>query len=473
MLVGAVLMLIPIIISAIYRDGCAIPFLVSAAACAAAGGAFVLLFRKNVKPLTGREGMAVAALSWIVLSVFGALPTVITKNASFTDAFFDTVSGFTTTGATVLTSMDVLPKSILFWRSLTHWVGGLGILAFAVAVLPQKANRSGEGSSSDTFAIKAESPGPTFGKLTSKLKFSTQILYLIYLGLTVAEAVLLLCGGMPVFDSIANSLATMGSGGFSLSDAGIAGYGSAYIEWVVAVFMMLAGLNFNFIYFLIMRKFVRAFSMEDVRWYVGIILASTAAITVNIYSIYQSIGESVRTAFFQVATVISTTGFSTANFAEWPGFSQTLMVILMFIGGCVGSTGGGIKISRIVIFFKTAVKEVRYHINPKEIRTVQFEGQPVEHSVVTGISSYLVVFSLLFVGSSLIVALDGHDFTTTFTAVTACINNIGPGLGKVGPAANFSCMSTLSKYVLSLDMLLGRLELFPLLVLCAPHAWKK
>lgn len=475
LLVGAVIMLVPIIVSLVYGDGCVFSFVVSSGILAVLGGGFVILFRKNITSLSAKEGMVVAALTWMILSVVGALPSVISGAVpSFTDAFFDTVSGYTTTGATVLTSMEVLPKSILFWRSLTHWVGGLGILAFAVAVLPKdKGSSTKDGSAAATFAIRAESPGPTFGKLVSKLKFNTQILYLIYLALTVSEIVLLLCGSMPVFDSICNSLATMGSGGFVVTDAGIAGYNSAYIEWVIGIFMVLAGINFNFYYFMIIRKFTKAVKMEEVRWYLGIILASVAMITVNIFSIYQNFGDSVRHAFFQVCTVISTTGFATVNFDLWPEFSKMILVLLMFIGGCAGSTGGGIKVSRIVVMIKTGIKEIRYYLNPREVRAIHFDSNPLDRAVITGISSYFVVYTFLYAISMLIVSLDGHDFTTSFTAVAACINNIGPGLSKVGPASNFSCMSTLSKYVLSFDMLLGRLELFPMLVLLSPRSWKK
>jgi len=475
LLVGAVLTAIPVIVSLVYGDGCVLSFIISAAILGAVGAGFVLLFRKNITSLSAKEGMIVAALTWIILSVVGALPSVISGAVpSFTDAFFDTVSGYTTTGATVLSSMEALPKSILFWRSFTHWIGGLGILAFAVAVLPKdKGSSTRDGSAAATFAIRAESPGPTFGKLVSKLKFNTQILYLIYLALTVLEISLLVCGRMPVFDSICNSMATMGSGGFAVRDAGIAGYGSAYIEWVIGIFMVLAGINFNFYYFMLIRKFSKALAMEEVRWYIGIILASVAMITANIVSLYETFGDSVRAAFFQVSSIISTTGFATADFDAWPGFSKTLLVLLMFIGGCAGSTGGGIKVSRIVVMLKTGIKEIRYYMNPREVRAIHFDGQPLDRAVITGISSYFVVYMFLFAISMLIVSIDGHDFTTSFTSVAACFNNIGPGLSKVGPASNFSCMSTLSKYVLSFDMLFGRLELFPMLVLFSPRSWKK
>lgn len=474
MLVGAALMLVPVIVALIYGDGCVTAFLIPAAGVALIAAVFIATLKNHASSLTSREGMALAALTWIVLSVFGAFPSMICgASRSFCDAFFDTVSGYTTTGATVLTDLDVLPKSILFWRSFTHWVGGLGILAFAVAVLPKIKTRHGDGMASEASAIRAESPGPTFGKLVSKLKFSTQILYLIYLGLTVLETVLLIIGKMPVFDSIVNSMATMGSGGFAMSNAGIAGYGSAYIEWVIGIFMVLAGLNFNFYYFLLIRKFAKAFCMEEVRVYLGIIAVSVAAITVNIHSMYQTLGESVRHAFFQVATIISTTGFATVDFELWPEFSKLILVILMFIGGCAGSTGGGIKVSRIAVLAKTSIKETKYYMNPREVRTIHFDSQPLERSVITGISSYFVVYMLLFTLSLLAVGLDGHDFTTTFTAVASCLNNIGPGLSKVGPMSNFSCMSTLSKYVLSFDMLLGRLELFPLIILLNPASWRR
>ena len=265
----------------------------------------------------------------------------------------------------------------------------------------------------------------------------------------------------------------MGSGGFSMTDAGIAGYNSAYIEWVIAVFMMCAGINFNFYYFLIIRKFSKAFAIEEIRWYLGIIAASVVLIATNIYAIYDNVGDSVRHAFFQVCTVMSTTGFATVNFDTWPMFSKMILVLLMFVGGCAGSTGGGMKVSRIVVMFKTGLKEIRYYLNPREVRTIRFESQPLDRSVITGISSYFVVYMLLMAASVLLISLNGYDFTTSVTSVISCMNNIGPGLGRVGPMSNYATMSTFSKYVLSFDMLLGRLELFPMLVLLYPPSWKK
>jgi len=471
--VGAVITATPAVVALYYRDGCAVWFILCALILVVVGIAMLFVGRNAKTSITGKEGMALAALTWILLSVVGALPSVFSGAVpSFTDAFFDTVSGYTTTGATVLSSMEDLPRSILFWRAFTHWVGGLGILAFAVAVLPKGKNK-GDGSASEAHAIRAEAPGPTFGKLVSKLRFNTQILYAIYLGLTLIEMVLLLFGDMPIFDSVCNSMATMGSGGFSVINAGIGGYNSAYIEWIIGVFMVLAGLNFNFYYFMIVGKVLKALKMDEVRWYLFVILASTAIISTNIYHIYLNLGDSIRHAFFQVASIISTTGFATANFDLWPETSKVILVLLMFIGGCAGSTGGGIKVSRIVVMLKTGIKEIRYYINPREIRAVHFDGEPIERSVMTGISSYFIVYMFLFATSVLLISLDGHDFTTSFTSVAACINNVGPGLSKVGPASNFSCMSAFSKYVLSFDMLLGRLELFPMLVLLSPRAWRR
>lgn len=475
LLVGAVLMLAPVIVSLVYGDGCVPSFVISAAILAAVSAAFILIFRRNNTALSSKEGMVVAALTWIFISVAGALPLMLSGAVPrFADAFFDTVSGFTTTGATVLTTIDTLPPSIIFWRSFSHWVGGLGILAFAVAVLPRdRGGVAKDGSASATSALRAESPGPTFGKLVSKLKFNSQILYAIYLGLTVAEAILLILGKMPVFDSICNSLATMGSGGFFMRDFGIAGYNSAYIEWVIGIFMLIAGVNFNFFYFMLIRKFSKALLMEEVRWYIGIIASSTVMITANLISMYGSLAETVRHAFFQVCSIISTTGFSTVDFDKWPEFSKMILLLLMFIGGCAGSTAGGIKISRIVIMLKTGLKEIRYCLNPREVRVIHFEGEALDRAVTTGVSSYFLVYMILYGLSLLLVSLDGHDFTTTFSAVAACINNVGPGFGGVGPASNFSCMSDFSKYVLSFNMLLGRLEIFPMLVLISPASWRK
>ncbi len=483
LIAGAFVMALPITVALIYKEYSFIPsFLISAGAVLAIGAALIFTNHKKAASLSPKEGMAVAALTWLVLSVMGALPSVISPaGISFTDAFFETVSGYTTTGASVLTAaeLDSLPRCIIFWRSLTHWVGGLGILAFAVAVLPKDKAGNREGSAAETLAVRAESPGPTFGKLVSKLKFNSQLLYLIYLVLTVLEVILLVCGSMPLFDSICNSFATMGSGGFSMSSAGVSGYAgvtyanAAYIEWVIGVFMVLAGVNFNFYYFLLIRRFAKSFAMEEVRSYIAVIVAAVALISVNVSHMYGSVLETVRHAFFQVASIISTTGFATVDFDLWPEFSKVILVLLMFIGGCAGSTGGGIKISRIVIMLKTGFKEIRYHSNPREIRSVQFDKQPIDRTVISGVSSYFVVYMIIFAISLLIISLDNHDFTTTFTAVASCFNNIGPGLSKVGPSLNFSCMSSLSEYVLSFNMLLGRLEIFPILVLLSPRSWKK
>lgn len=468
-------MLAPVIVSLVYGDGCIPSFVISSVILAAVSMILILIFRRNNDTLSSKEGMVVAALTWIVISAVGALPLMLSGVLPrFADAFFDTVSGFTTTGATVLTTLDTLPPSIAFWRSFSHWIGGLGILAFAVAVLPRdRGGAAKDGSASATSALRAESPGPTFGKLVSKLKFNSQILYAIYLGLTVIQILLLIIGKMPVFDSICNSMATMGSGGFFMRDFGISGYNSAYIEWVIGVFMLIAGINFNFFYFLLIRKFSKALMMEEVRWYIGIIVSSTVMIAVNVFSMYENLAETVRHAFFQVCAIISTTGFSTVDFDKWPEFSKVILMILMFIGGCAGSTAGGMKVSRIVIMLKTGLKEIRYCLNPREVRVIHFEGEALDRAVTTGVSSYFLIYMILYALSLLLISLDGYDFTTTFSAVATCFNNVGPGFGKIGPASNFSCMSDLSKYVLSFNMLLGRLEIFPMLVLLSPESWRK
>lgn len=473
MLLTSALLLLPTVVALIYREKNFWSFLVTAAVFLVVGLLFMIK-----KPAKGAyrpsEGFAITALSWILISLGGALPFVISREIpSFIDAFFETVSGFTTTGSTILTNVETMSRGMLFWRSFTHWVGGMGVLAFGIALFPLTKNKKGrDGGGSEAHIMRAEAPGPTYGKLVSKVRFSARILYGIYFGMTVIEAVMLIAGGMPVFDSIVNSFATAGTGGFGILNGSIASYNSVYAEMVIAVFMMLFGINFNVFYFILIGNFRAAFKSEEVKWYLGIIAASVIAIAVNIMSLYHSFAEAFRYSFFQVSSVITTTGFATADFDLWPTFSKVLLVLLMFIGACAGSTGGGLKISRVIILFKTAVKEVRYAINPRGVHAVRCDGETIPHEVIVNTSSYFAVYMLLQALSFLLISIDGLDFTTTATAVVACFNNIGPGLSLVGPEGNFAMFSTFSKIILSLDMLLGRLEIFPLIIIFAPAAWK-
>ncbi len=472
MSMAALLFLAPALVALIYGEAHILSFLIPGAAMLALGLLCLRCRPKRVKSYA-KEGFVTVALMWVAFSLFGAMPFVIDGCIpSYVDAFFETVSGFTTTGSTILTDVEVLPRSMLFWRSLTHWVGGMGVLALAIAILP---NARGEDEERDSAVhlLRAESPGPTFGKLVSRLNRNSRILYGIYTAMTLLEIIFLLAGGMPLFDSVVNSFGTAGTGGFGIKNASIGYYDSAYFDYVIGIFMLLFGVNFNVYYFLLTGNLMKLLKCEEVRWYFGIVAASVAAITVNILHLYDSVGEAVRYAFFQVASITTTTGFVTADFELWPTMSKTVLVLLMFIGACAGSTGGGLKVSRVIILLKTAVKELRYQLNPREVRAVRCDGEPVDHSVVTGVSSYFGIYMLIMALSTLLISLDGKDPVTTFTSVVACLNNIGPGLSEVGATGNFAGFSDFAKLVLSFDMLAGRLELFPMLVLFSPSVWRK
>ena len=401
------------------------------------------------------------------MSLFGALPFVISGHIpSFVDAFFETVSGFTTTGSTILQNIEVLPKSLLFWRSFTHWIGGMGILVFVIAVMPKTESTS-------MHIMKAEVPGPTVGKLVSKLRASARILYGIYCVMTVVQTVLLWAGGMPLFDSVVTSFATAGTGGFGILNNSIEGYNSLYAEMVIAVFMLLFGVNFNLYYLMLIKHGKQALKSEELRWYIGIVAASVLIISVALMTTNYTAGESLRHAFFQVASIITTTGFSSADFNTWPVICKIILVLLMFIGACAGSTGGGIKVSRLMILVKSGRRDIRKAINPRSVETVKLDRHTVEEPVVKSVSVFFGMYMVVLAVSAILIAIDGHDVVTTFTSVIACIGNIGPGLGDVGPAGNFADFSVFSKLVLSFDMLAGRLELIPMLMLFSPYAWSR
>ena len=486
LIVASMLMLLPVIVALIYKEhDKVVPFMIPAAAASLLGMCLMLFKPKG--SYKASEGFTITAASWVLISVFGALPFVISGEIPrFIDAFFETVSGFTTTGASIIGKTTVAPhldglvdnlsRSTLFWRSFTHWIGGMGVLAFGIALFPAlKSKTNGAESGSEAHILRAESPGPTYGKLVSKLRFNTRILYGMYLGLTVLEILFLAFGGMPVYDSIVHSFGTAGTGGFSIWSDGIMHYNNVYHEMVIAVFMVLFGVNFNVYYFMLIRRFSTAFKNEEVKWYLGIVGAATAALMAStmISGVYKTFGEAFRYSFFQTASIITTTGYATADFAAlWPSLAQVILVLLMFIGACAGSTGGGLKVSRLVILVKTAIREVKRTVKPKSVHVVRCDGDVVEHSVIMNVCGYFVVFVLLTAVSTIIVSFDGFTTTTTFTAVTACFNNIGPGLGDVGPLGSYAGFSVVSKIVLSIDMLLGRLEIFPLLIAIAPSAWK-
>jgi len=412
-----------------------------------------------------KEGCVTTSLCWILISVFGALPFVLTGEIpSFTDALFETISGFTTTGASILNDVEALSYTSLLWRSFTHWVGGMGVLVFMLAIIPLSGG-------SNMNLMRAESPGPSVGKLVPKLRHTARLLYVLYISLTVLQFLLLVIGKMPVFDAITTSFGTAGTGGFGIKNDSMMSY-SPYIQWVVTIFMILFGVNFNAYYFIFLREFKKAFTMEEVKYYLLIIGIATAVIFFNILDVSKGVFDALTHASFQVATIITTTGFATADFDLWPMTSRLILVMLMFIGACAGSTGGGIKVSRFVVAVKTVAKELTSYIHPKSIKKIKFEGKVVERDVIRSINVYFITFILIFAASIFLVSFEGKDLETNFTAVAATINNIGPGLSGVGPTKNFSTFTPFSKYVLMFDMLAGRLELFPLLILFHPGIWK-
>ncbi len=465
LLTEAALLALPLVTALLYGEPAG-PFLIPVLVLVLVG--LVLSGRKPQRTaLYARDGLAVVALAWIAMSAFGALPFVISGDIpNFVDAFFETVSGFTTTGASILTDVESLSRGGLFWRSFTHWVGGMGVLVFVMAILPMT---DGHGM----HLMRAEVPGPSVGKLVSRMSDSAKILYGIYLAMTVIEIILLLAGGMPLFDACVHAFGTAGTGGFSSRALSVGTYQNAYYDIVIGVFMLLFGVNFNLYYFLLVRRFREVFRSEELRAYLLIVTASVLAITVNIVHIYGSAATSLRHAFFQVSSIITTTGYSTVDFNTWPTFSKAILVVLMFVGACAGSTGGGIKVSRILILLKSSLADMRKMLHPNAVTTVRLEGKPLTEKNIRGAHVFISVYLVVFVASFLLLSLEQFDLVTTFTALAACINNIGPGLEIVGPMGSFAAFSPASKLLLSFDMLVGRLEIFPMLLLFAPSIWKR
>ena len=413
-----------------------------------------------------KEGFVSVSLSWIVLSIIGALPFVLSGVIpNPVDAMFEIVSGFTTTGASILPEVESLPKCMLFWRSFSHWIGGMGVLVFILAILPL-------GGSSEVYLMSAESPGPKFGKLLPKLQKSAMTLYGIYLTMTVIEMLLLLAGGMSLFDSICTAFGTAGTGGFGIKGDSLASY-TALQQWIVTIFMILFGVNFNAYYLILFRKFKKALQMEEVRAYFAIIFVATAIITGSLVGGNMQFFDALRHAAFQVGSIITTTGYATVNFDAWSQTCRAILVLLMFVGACAGSTGGGIKVSRFIVMVKTMIKELNSYIHPKSVKKIKMDDKPIEHEVVRSINVYFITFMIIFVASVIAISFEGHDLVTNFTAIAATINNIGPGLSMVGPDCNFGFFSDFSKLVIIFDMLAGRLELFPLLILFHPAIWKE
>ncbi len=463
--IEGVLMILPCVIAVIFGEMNGFYFLGTGLFCGIGGW---LLSHKKPKSTVfyAKEGFVSVALSWIVLSFFGALPFYLSGQIPvFEDALFEVISGFTTTGASILPAVEPLDKCMLMWRSFTHWIGGMGVLVFLLAVLPLAGGYN-------IHIMRAESPGPSVGKLVPKVKATAKILYIIYFSMTMLQIFILLLSGMPWFDSIAMSFGTAGTGGFGILNDSCGSY-TTFQQAVFTVFMILFGINFNVYYLFLIKKPKDALRCEEMRVYLGIILGSILFIAWNIRGYFPSILQALHHSAFQVASIITTTGYSTVDFDVWPSFSKTILVCLMFVGACAGSTGGGIKVSRVAIAFKTVKKELSSLVHPRSIKVLKYEGKVIEHTVLRSINTYLIAYMLIFAVSVLLVSLDNFDPTTNFTAVAATLNNIGPGLNEVGPACNFGLLSPFSKYVLMFDMLAGRLELFPMLLLFSPGTWMK
>ena len=462
--VEAALLLLPAIAALIYAESCLWSILISAAISLAAGFALTLLSRPKSQVIYAREGFITVALAWVAVSAVGALPFYISREIpSYIDAFFETVSGFTTTGASILTNVEVMSRGLLFWRSFTHWVGGMGVLVFVMALVPSVTDRS-------IHIMRAEMPGPVVGKLMPRARDTASILYKIYVGMTLLQIILMWAGGMPLYESIVHAFGTAGTGGFGVKADSIAGY-SPYLQWVITVFMLLFGVNFNLYYLLLIRRFRAAAQSSECWYYLGIVGVSIALITANILPMYESFQEALRLSAFQVASIVTTTGYATADFNLWPQFSKAILLLLMIVGACAGSTGGGLKVSRAVMLFKTVGREIRHLLHPRSVNSVRFEGKQVDGATLKGVSSYFALYIICILAICLVLSLEPFDLETNLSATLACFNNIGPGLAAVGPASNYAAYSPLSKLVLSLAMLLGRLEIYPLLLTLIPTTW--
>ena len=414
-----------------------------------------------------RESFISVSLGWLLLSFFGALPFYISGSIpNIIDCFFETVSGFTTTGATILNTVETLPKSILFWRAFTHWIGGMGVLVFLLML-----TQISEGNA--MYIMRAEVPGPSVGKLAPRMRSNSLILYGIYTALTVLEAVILTIEGQSVFDAVTNAMSTAGTGGFSVRDMGIAAYGSPAVEWTIAVFMLLFGINFNLYYLILFGRIKQVFASEELRVYTGIIAAATLTVGINVMNYYGSFGDSIRKAFFQVTSVISTTGFSNVEFMNWPQLSRAVILVLLFTGACAGSTAGGIKISRIIIMAKVVYRSIHQLAHPHEVSCIKFEGKVVDRETRSFVCTYMTTFFVILFLSTFVTMFQGHDFETSFSAMLSCFNNVGPALGLVGHSGNYNIFGGGTKLLMSFIMLVGRLEIFPMLILFMPSTWEK
>lgn len=468
LMLESLLFLLPAVVALIYLEIQGLSFLAAALVTALAGLLFILTTRPQNKLIYAKEGFIIVALSWILFSLFGALPFVFSGEIpNYANALFETASGFSTTGSSILNDVEALSHCTAFWRSFTHWVGGMGILVFIVALMPNVTDRS-------IHILRAEMPGHTMGKLVPRLKDTAKILYLIYIALTVTEIIFLLAGGMPLFDSFIHAFGTAGTGGFGIKSDSIASY-SPYLQWVITVFMLIFGVNFNIYYLILIRRFRSVFRSVELWCYLATAVISTIAVTVSIYSqaLFHTLGEAIRTGSFQVASILTTTGYSTADFDTWPTVARTVLLLLMFVGGCSGSTAGGLKFSRVIILFKMIRRELRRMLHPRSLSTVKFEGKTVDDVTLHSVSVYFAFYMVCTLSCFLLLSFEPFGFETNFSATVACFNNIGPGFAGVGPAATYADYSVFSKLLLSFMMLLGRLEIFPLFLAFSPSAWSK
>jgi len=465
--IECVLMFLPLITALIYGEyRCAVAFGGTIVISAALSAAITHLCKTSNKTIYSREGFVIVATAWFALSVLGAFPLVLSGDIpSFVDAFFEIVSGFTTTGASILTDVEALSHGALFWRSFTHWIGGMGVIVLMMAILPDNSGRS-------IHIMRAEMPGPSVDKIVPKVRDTAKILYLIYIAMTAVMVIFLLAGKMPLFDSIIHAFGTAGTGGFGTKADSIAGY-SPYLQWVITVFMFIFGINFNLYFLILIRKFRSALRSEELLAYTALVLASVASICVNLGNMYETVSETVRQAAFQVLSIITTTGYSTIDFNLWPDFSKAILLLLMFIGGCAGSTAGGLKVSRVVILFKAIQRELKMLIHPRAVAAVKFEGKRLDEPATRSVCSYFAIYMFFSAVIFLIISFEPFGFETNFSAVVTCFNNVGPGFAGVGPLSSFAAYTDFSKLLLSLAMLLGRLEIYPILLTLAPTTWYK
>ena len=463
----AFFMLLPMLVSVIYKESDVFfSFLIPAIISLAVGTGLIFATNGCSNVMYAREGFLTVAIAWFAVSLIGCMPFILSGEIpNFADAYFETVSGFTTTGASVVTDVEALSHGILFWRSFSHWIGGMGVLVFIVAFANSLSDRA-------IHILRAEMPGPVVGKIVPRSKDTSKVLYIMYIVLTLVQTLLLMAGDMPAFDSIVHALGTAGTGGFGIKPDSIGGY-SPYIQWVIAVFMVIFGVNFNLYYLLIIKRFRAVLKSTELWTFLGIIGVSTLLISLNIRHLFDGVGDTVRTAFFQVSSIISTTGYATTDFNLWPGFSKAILLLLIFLGGCAGSTAGGLKMSRAIILCKMVVKEVKRMIHPRSVVTVKFEDKEVDDHLQKSVSTYFAVYMLCILAVFLILSLEPFDFETNFTAAVTCFNNVGPGFGLVGPAGSFAMYSDATKLFLSFAMILGRLEIFPILIALIPSTWKR